>query len=563
MRFVRAVHCSRARRLGSWPALLLLAATAAAAQTPPATPIASGYTIFVRGTPVGREDVTVESGPAGITIVTAGRLAGAQNVTLRRGEFKYRADGTPELMFVDWSTAGGDATLRTTFAGGLATTQVTQQGKPGTTAIKVSPATIILPNNIFGAYAALARRLAAAREGDQVPVFVAPVAEVIATVATVASERMQIGASFLNVKRYELSIANPAGNLTVGLTADGDGRLVRVQIAAAEVDVVREDVAAATSRVQLFSNPGDEPVTIPAVGFNLGATITKPSTPAPPGGRRPAVILLAGSGVSDRDGFAAGIATTGQLAGAIAEAGFLAVRYDKRGTGQSGGRPESSTLNDYSEDVRAVVRWLRSRKDVDQDRIAVLGHSEGAWVALQAAARENRIAAVVSIAGPASTGADLVLAQQQSALDRLKLTPAERDQRVALQKQIQAAVLTGKGWEPIPPQFRKEADTPWFQSMLAFNPATVVDDVRQPILFVHGQLDRQVPVEHATRLSDMARKGRSRSVEVVTVRGVNHLLVPAVTGEVSEYSTLTDRTISADVRGAITGWLTRTFAAIK
>jgi hypothetical protein len=64
-------------------------------------------------------------------------------------------------------------------------------------------------------------------------------------------------------------------------------------------------------------------------------------------------------------------------------------------------------------------------------------------------------------------------------------------------------------------------------------------------------------------LSDAARKGRSRAVDVVTVRGVNHLLVPAITGDVQEYLNLTDRTVSADVRAAVTGWLTKTFAARK
>ena len=69
------------------------------------------------------------------------------------------------------------------------------------------------------------------------------------------------------------------------------------------------------------------------------------------------------------------------------------MRYDKRGYGQSGGRAESATIQDYAEDVRAVVRWLLQRKDVDPKRIAVVGHSEGAWVALLAASRERRIGA--------------------------------------------------------------------------------------------------------------------------------------------------------------------------
>ena len=199
-----------------------------------------------------------------------------------------------------------------------------------------------------------------------------------------------------------------------------------------------------------------------------------------------------------------------------------------------------------------------------QTRIAVVGHSEGAWVALLAAARERRIAAVTSIAGPSTTGAELILAQQQQSLDLMTLTPQEREQKIALQKQIQAAVVTGKGWENIPRDQRRAADTPWFQSLLTFDPAKVLKDVRQPLLFVHGELDEQVPVAHVDRLADIARKeSDSKSVEVVVVRGVNHLLVPATTGEVSEYAALTDRNVSKDVSGAVTAWLAKTFAAIK
>jgi fermentation-respiration switch protein FrsA (DUF1100 family) len=85
--------------------------------------------------------------------------------------------------------------------------------------------------------------------------------------------------------------------------------------------------------------------------------------------------------------------------------------------------------------------------------------------------------------------------------------------------------------------------------------------VRQPVLFIHAELDRQVPVAHVERLVDLARKeSKSRSVEVVTVRGVNHLLVPAVTGEADEYASLADLNVSKDVSNAVTAWLTKTLA---
>jgi pimeloyl-ACP methyl ester carboxylesterase len=311
----------------------------------------------------------------------------------------------------------------------------------------------------------------------------------------------------------------------------------------------------------VFSNPGDEAATIPAVGFNIAATLTRPKGGA---ARAPAVVLVTGPGIPDRDGFALGIPTIGQLAGALADAGILSIRYDKRGTGQSGGRSESATLQDYAEDARAIVRWLSDRKDIDPKRIALVGHGEGAWIAMLTATRERRIAGLISIAGPSGSGADVILEQQQRALDVLKLAPAERDQRVALQKQILSAVATGKGWGTVPPALRKQADTPWLQSFLTFNLTRVIEDLRQPILFVHGELDRQVPVTHATQLSDLARKeSRSPSIEVVVVRGVNHLLVPATTGDIAEYATLTDRNVSADVKAAVTSWLTKTFSVVK
>jgi fermentation-respiration switch protein FrsA (DUF1100 family) len=90
----------------------------------------------------------------------------------------------------------------------------------------------------------------------------------------------------------------------------------------------------------------------------------------------------------------------------------------------------------------------------------------------------------------------------------------------------------------------------------------VVEDVRQPMLLLHAELDRQIPVSHVERLADIARKeGKTKSVEVLTVRGVNYLLVPAITGEADEYRTLPDLNVSKDIQNAVTAWLTKTLPA--
>ena len=550
---------------------LVLAAPAAAQQAQTA-PKPTGYTIFFRGAAVGREEVTVREDSTGTTITAQGRLGAPLNIVTRRAEMKYTADGTPERFSLEGSANGNDVSVRTSFANGTAQTEGNQGTAKIATSHPVSPRAVVLPNGVFTLYAALADRLSQVTGGAELRAYILPVGEIVVKVVSDQPERIQVGMAFLNVQRYDLLFGVPGGDLAVSLTAGDGGRLIRLSVPAQAIEIVREDVASPTSRTQVFSNPCDEALIIPAVGFNLGATITKPASPASakgsgaagPAARMPAVILLSGAAVGDRDGFALGIPTLAQLAGRLAEAGFLAVRYDKRGNGQSGGRSESATIQDYAEDVRAVVRWLEKRDDIDPKRIAVVGHSEGAWVALLAAARDRKIAAVTSIAGPSTTGSELTLEQQQQSLDLMKLTPQERAQKIERQKQIQAAVVTGKGWESIPKDERRAADTPWFQSLLTYDPAKVLKDVRQPLLFVHGALDKQVPVSHADRLADLARKeSDSKSVEVVVVRGVNHLLVPAITGEVTEYASLPDRNVSKDVSGAVTTWLTKTFAAIR
>jgi len=544
-----ALHCT-------WALVLILAAPARAQQAP-ATPTAIGYTVFLRGMAAGVENVTVTTDANGTSFRSDGRFNPPLNITLRSSEIRYTSDWTPITFSAEGSFNGVDAAIRTGFQNGTATIQLTEAGTPITQTQTVSPKTVLLPNAVFAGYLALAKRLATDAPGVEIRAYVPTQVEFPIRVNAVNNSQVQVGTTVFPVRQYDLVFAQPSGDLAVKLTATPQGDLVRLSVASQSLELVRTDVASANSRTQVFSNPGDEAVTLPLEGFNLGATITHPRD-AQASTKAPAVILLAAANVNDRDGVMSGVPTLGQLAGALADAGFLAVRYDKRGYGQSGGRSESATLVDQAEDARAVVRWLSNRKDVDPKRIAIVGHGEGAMVGLVAASREGKIAAVVSIASPSTPGTEQFLEQQRLAVESSNLPQAERDKRLALQRQVQQAVLTGKGWEGVPADVRRAADTPWFQSVLAYDPGKVLKDVKQPLLIVHGEIDREAPVDHAEKLAALAREGKSKSVDLVIVRGVNHLLAPAVTGNMTEYGTLTDRNVSKAVLTAVSGWLTKT-----
>lgn len=138
----------------------------------------------------------------------------------------------------------------------------------------------------------------------------------------------------------------------------------------------------------------------------------------------------------------------------------------------------------------------------------------------------------------------------------MKTPEPERQTKIDLQQKIQAAVIAEKGWEGVPPALRAQADTPWFRSLLLFDPAKVMTRVKQPILIVQGDLDTQVPPAHADALAGFARaRKKAAPVEVVHLSGVNHLLVPAVSGEVSEYAGLEQKKIAPAAASAMADWL--------
>ena len=266
--------------------------------------------------------------------------------------------------------------------------------------------------------------------------------------------------------------------------------------------------------------------------------------------------MVGGSGNVDRDTIAAGVPVMGQLAGLLADAGYLVVRYDKRGVGQSGGRAESAGLSDYADDVVTVVQWLRKQKDVDDRRVFVAGHSEGGAVALIAASRAGDIKAVVTIAAPGTKGTELILDQQRRALDGLKISEDEKQRRVELQKQIMNAVLTGQGWEGVPEATRKQADTAWFRSVLQWDPEPVIRKVDQPWLIMHGELDKQVPLQNSELLNGLATKRKKGPAMLTLVPGINHLLLPATTGEIAEYASLSEEKVGhRPVATQIADWL--------
>jgi uncharacterized protein len=542
-------------------AVLIAAAPLAASPQPPpplAEAGASTYTIFLRGQPIGSEQIAVTRSADGWRIVSSGRIGGPLDVVARRIQVRYTPDWLPLELTFDGTVRSQPQTMHTVVENAAAKSDVSVGGQTTQKNDTIpADALLVLPNSFFGPYEALAARLKTAAPGTSIPLYSVPQIAFSVRVGESANEQIQTAGRILATRRTQIVLLLPGGQIEGELWTDENSRLVRLSIPAQGLDVAREDVASVASRRVTISRPNDEQVRIPGNGFSLAGTLSRPAgTAAKP---LPAVVLVGGSGPTDRDELVAGIPILGQIANTVADGGFMVVRYDKRGIGQSGGRAESSSLADLAEDLRAVVKWLSDRKDVDAKRIAVVGHSEGGAVALIAASRDKRIGSVGLLATNGVPGAELVLAQQQHLLNRSSMSAEDKQAKIDLQKRIHEAVISGKGLDQLPPEVRRQVDNAEFQSILTNDPAKILPDVRQPILIVQGELDTQVEPSNADRLEALARKRKNAPpVEVVKVPGVNHLLVPATTGEVDEYPALKDHQVSPAVTGAIMTWLTKT-----
>ena len=515
------------------------------------------FVVFAGGRQIGREQVTVGRSGSDVIISSSGRHAPPVDITITRFQARYSGDWQPIELSIDAMMGQRTLALRTSFGLTTAINEITQGGATNSKTDQVSARTIILPNGFFGAYEALAARLVGTSAGSELPIYIAPQGEVKAVVKAVREEQLNFASGPVAAKLYELVLQNAGSSLPIMVTVDPSGRLARMEMAAGGLSVVRSDLAAVSVRRQSARNATDTDVSIPANGFSLSGTMTLP-TQAAGRLRHPAVILVPGARATERDETLAGVAIYQQLAGALADRGFLVLRYDRRGFGQSGGRIESATLEDSVDDVLAAYRWVKKRRDVDNKRISVLGHSEGGIVAMLAAAREDDIASLVLVATPGVRGSELILEQQRQQLAQMNATEAEREAKIELQKRIQLAVISGVGWESLPAGLRKQADTPWFRSLLIFDPAKVMPRVKQPILIVQGALDTQVPAHHGDRLAEMARQRKKNPpIEIATIPGVNHLLIPAKTGGITEYPELKEKVVVREVASRIAAFLSK------
>ena len=303
------------------------------------------------------------------------------------------------------------------------------------------------------------------------------------------------------------------------------------------------------------------------------------------GNRRPAVVFVAGSGPTDRNWESPLIpgnnGSARLLATALAKAGFVTLRYDKRASGpdaqENAARLAGTvSLQSHLDELSGAVGALLARPNVSSDRLYVLTNSEGAIHALnyQQQAREYLFAGFVLTGVPGRSIKDTMRTQvvpQLRPLPNGESLIAQFDAAVADYVDGRPVRLDPEapvGLQRLFQSLETPANLPFARELLNVDPAQMLKGVREPVLVVIGKKDLQVDWQVDGNLLQTALAGRT-NVTYAYPENANHVLkyepkpreelTPA---EVGNGYNAADRVLDAETLDSIRAWLIREAAPV-
>lgn len=260
------------------------------------------------------------------------------------------------------------------------------------------------------------------------------------------------------------------------------------------------------------------PVSLASSGGSIQGSLLLPRSNA----RLPVVLLVAGSGPTDRDGNSRGSAGRNDslklLASALADAGFASLRYDKRGIAASASamtREDDLRFETYVQDAVAWTAQLAS--DARFSSVAIVGHSEGSLIGMLAA-QQGKVAAFVSVAGPAMSASKLLRVQLAG-----KLPPQLVQRNEHILRELEDGKLVDDVPQALAALYRPSVQ-PYLISWFKYTPSAEIGKLTCASAIIQGDTDIQVAVSEAELLA----QGKP-DAELHIIKGMNHVLkmVPA------------------------------------
>ena len=295
-------------------------------------------------------------------------------------------------------------------------------------------------------------------------------------------------------------------------------------------------------------------------GNILTGTLTIPEGNGP----FPAVVLVSGSGQQNRDEELMNHRPFWVIADYLTRNGIAVLRYDDRGVGGSEGEVLNATSMDFSYDAEAAFDYLRNRKEINAAQIGILGHSEGGIINFMVSARRPEVAFLVSLAGSAVDGIQLLKAQQAAILRASGMTEeaiqfssnanaqmfdiiAASSDRIEADSLLRQLV---KGWgysDELIEQTVGELASPWMYYFLKYDPTEAIVKTNCPALLLNGSKDLQVVAsQNLPAYEKIISEYGKANMTLHEMPDLNHLFQHCETGSPNEYFTI-DETISPEV----------------
>ncbi len=318
-------------------------------------------------------------------------------------------------------------------------------------------------------------------------------------------------------------------------------------------------------------------------GIKFAGTLTIPEGDGP----FPSVLLITGSGGQDRDESIFQHRPFFVIADHLTRRGVAVLRVDDRGVGETtrgpGTEPEKETTADYVGDALCGIEFLKSRPEVDNKRIGLIGHSEGGVIAPLAAVKSDDVAFIIMMAGTGIRGDQLLLKQNELISLASGVDKEEIARGLELSRQLFALLLEddldvkttrsrieaivraspdlpeGEEGDAEVARMIGELEIPWIHWFVRYDPAPTIERVTCPVLAVNGTLDLQVPCkENIEAIRAALERGKNTDFELVEFAGLNHLFQHCTTGSPSEYGEI-EETFSIEVLEKMTEWILHRF----
>ncbi|HWD90067.1 MAG TPA: alpha/beta hydrolase [Mucilaginibacter sp.] len=273
--------------------------------------------------------------------------------------------------------------------------------------------------------------------------------------------------------------------------------------------------AAASANTPVDPSVIESPMVHKTLSATLHGTYTLPKDVS---GKLPVVLIIAGSGPTDRDGNSSKVDLETNaykyLAWGLAKQGIASLRYDKRMVGESetGNKEADLRFDDYVDDAVGLIQMLAA--DDRFSKVIVLGHSEGSLVGMLAC-RDQPVKGFISLAG-AGDRADRILTEQ------LKSKPQYQQDEF---KTLLDSMKKGKTIDNIDPRMyyiARPSVQRYLISWFRYEPARIIKMLKMPILIIQGNTDLQVSTADADKL----KKAKSEATEII-IPNMNHVLKDA------------------------------------